>query len=82
MRAHVPNGTSIGSAVFAQMTVECRYTFQRFALAPLKIAPSHEGIRTHVTSGSLGPPESSTKRYLDRFCRFCREMPGITSVAD
>ena len=49
---------------------------------PLKIAPSHEGIRTHVTSASLGPPESSTKRYLDRFYRFCREMPGITSVTD
>jgi len=26
MRAHNPNGTSIGSAVFAQMTAECPYT--------------------------------------------------------
>jgi len=46
MRAHNPNGTSIGSAVFAQMTAECLYSLQWFACFPLKIAPSHVGIWT------------------------------------
>jgi len=35
-RVHNPNGMSIGSAVFAQLTAECR--------RPLKIAPYCEGI--------------------------------------
>jgi len=39
MRVQNPNGTSIGSAVFAQMTAECPYTLQWFARFPLKIAP-------------------------------------------
>jgi len=44
IRAHKPNGISIGSAVFAQMTAECPYTLQWDAPFPLKIALSHEGI--------------------------------------
>ena len=40
IRAHNPNGTSIGSDVFAQMTAECPYTLQWFARFPLKIARS------------------------------------------
>ena len=39
-----PNGTWIGSAVFAQMTAECVYCLQWFACFCLKIAPSHVGI--------------------------------------
>jgi len=39
-RVHSPNGISIGSDVFAQMTVECPYTLQWDAIRP-KIAPSH-----------------------------------------
>jgi len=39
-----PNGTSIGSVAFAQMTAECLYILQWFACFPLKIAPSHVGI--------------------------------------
>jgi len=46
MLAHNPNGTSIGLAVFAQMTAECPYTLQWFACFPLKIAPTHVGIWT------------------------------------
>jgi len=34
MRAHNPNGTSIGSAVCVQMTAECPYSLQRFACFP------------------------------------------------
>jgi len=55
MRAHNPNGTSIGSAVFAQMTEECPYTLQWFACFPLKIAPSHVGIRTSCNTWFIGP---------------------------
>jgi len=44
MQAHNQNGTSIGSAVLAQMTAECLYSLQWFVRLPIKIAPSHVGI--------------------------------------
>ena len=40
IRAHNPNGISIGSAVFAQMIAECPYTLQWNAPFPPKIVPS------------------------------------------
>jgi len=55
MRAHNPNGTSIGSAMFAQMTAECPYTLQWFACFLLKIAPSHVGIWTSCNTWFIGP---------------------------
>jgi len=55
MRAHSPNGTSIASAVFAQMTAECPYSLQRFACSPLKIAPSYEGIWTPGNTWFIRP---------------------------
>ena len=39
IRAHNPNGIPIGSAVFAQTTVECPYTLQWDAHSPQKIFP-------------------------------------------
>jgi len=48
----IPNCISTGSAVFAQLTADSRYTSQRADPFPLKIDPS---------SGSLGQPESSTQ---------------------
>jgi len=74
MRAHIPNGTSIGSAMIAHMTAECPYTLQRFARFPFKIAPSMEGSEPHVISlhSSLGPPDfwtQTTTRSLRPFCR-------------
>jgi len=47
-RVHIPNGVSIGSAVFAQLTAERPYTLQWATPfpPPLKIAHSH---------GHLGP---------------------------
>jgi len=36
MRAHNPNGISIGSAVFARVTADCPYAFQWFACFPVK----------------------------------------------
>jgi len=55
MRAHNQNGTSISSAVFAQMTAECPYTLQWFACFPLKIVPSHVGIWTSCNTWFIGP---------------------------
>jgi len=50
VRLHNPNGISIGSAFFAQMTTECPYTLQWDAPSPLKIAASH---------GGSGPPSNT-----------------------
>jgi len=46
-QAHNPNGISIGSAVFAQLTSECRRAYRGMTF-PLKIAPFHEGIWTPI----------------------------------
>jgi len=64
IRTHNPNGTSISSAVFAQMTVECPYTLQWDAPSPpQKIALPTGDLDSgpHLIHGSLFPPESSTK---------------------
>jgi len=55
IRLHNPNGTSIGSAVFAQMTAKWLYTLQRFACFPLKIAPFHVGIWTSCITWFIAP---------------------------
>jgi len=57
MKAHNPNGTSIGSAVFAQMTAECPYTVQWFACFPLKLPLPMLASGPHVIRVSLGLPE-------------------------
>jgi len=48
IRSHNPNGIPIGSAVFAQTTVECPYILQWDAHSPQKFAPSHAGIWTRI----------------------------------
>jgi len=55
VQAHNPNGITIGSAVFAQVTAECPYSLQWDAPFPLNIAPFH------LIHGSLFPPKSSTQ---------------------
>ena len=57
IRANNPNGMSIGSAVFAQMTAECPYTLQWGAPSPLKIAPSHGGPGPQSNIWFLGPSQ-------------------------
>jgi len=57
IQTHNPNGISIGSTVFAQMTAECPYTLQWGALFPFKIAPSHVGIWTPSNTWFLGPTQ-------------------------
>jgi len=44
VRAHDPNGLSIGSAVFAQMTADYPYTLQWDALFPPKLLIPMEDI--------------------------------------
>jgi len=62
IRIHNPNRTSIGSAIFAQMTVECLYTLQWFACFPSKLPLPMLASGTHLIRGSsLGPPESGTQ---------------------
>jgi len=43
-----PNGITIGSAAFAQVTAECPYTLQWEAPFPFKIASSRVGIWTAI----------------------------------
>jgi len=47
-QVQIPNGISISSVVFAQLTAESRYTLQQAAPFPLKIASSHGGIWTNI----------------------------------
>jgi len=54
-RVHNPNGTSIGSAVFARMTAECVYTLQWFGFFLPQISPSHVGIWTSFNTWFIGP---------------------------
>jgi len=51
---HNPNGKSIGSAVFTQLTAESSYTSQWEPLSA-KIAPSHGKIWTPSNTWFLGP---------------------------
>jgi len=55
IRALNPNGTSVRSAVFAQITTECFYTLQWDASFPLKIASCHCGIWTPSNTWFPGP---------------------------
>jgi len=59
MRAHNPNGTSIGSAVFAQMTAECPYA--GLPVSPSKLFLPMLASGPHVIHSSLGPAESGTQ---------------------
>jgi len=79
MRAHDPNGTSIGSAVFAQMTTECPYTLQCFACFPLKIVPSHVGIWTSCNTWFIGP---TRVRNSNGNLIVSAVLAGLTSATD
>jgi len=81
IRAHNPNGISIGSAIFAQMAAECPYTLQWDAPFRLKIAASYGGCGPHLIHGSRDGthPSPQPKRHLDRFSRFCRTYCCLTS---
>ena len=61
MRVHNPNGTSIGSVTFAQMTVACLYFTMVCLFPPSKLPLPMWASGPHVIRGSLGPPESRTQ---------------------
>jgi len=66
----IPNGISIGSAVFAQLTAASPYTLPWAAPFPLKIAHADGGRRPGLIHGCLGPPESTsstTRRAVPLF---------------
>ena len=58
---HIPNGISIDSAVFAQLTTEAPYTLQWAAHFSLRISLAHEGSEPHLIHASLGLPDSTTQ---------------------
>ena len=65
IRAHNPNGISVGSAVFAQMTTECPYTLQWNApFSPQCCRFPCGDLDPHLKHGSLGPPESSSSTQM------------------
>jgi len=77
--AHNPNGISIGSAVFAQMTVECPYTLQWDAQSPPKICPFPWGIWTPSNTWFPGPTQVLNP---NRSSIGAAIFAGLTSVTD
>ena len=59
-QVHNPNGISIGSAVYAQLTAESPYTLQRAPFSP-KFPLSIGDLDPHLTHDSLGPYEPITQ---------------------
>jgi len=58
--AHSPNGISIDSAVFAQMSAECPYTMG-CPIPPSKLPLPMGDLDPHLIRGSQGPTKSSTQ---------------------
>jgi len=54
VQPHNPNGITVGSAVFTQVTAECPYALQWLPLYP-KISPCHGGIWTPSNTWVLWP---------------------------
>ena len=75
-RLSIPNGISIGSAIFAQLSAEspCRlgYTLQLATILPIKTVPSHVRIWTPIYCMiplSHPSPPQRTSRSFQSFCR-------------
>jgi len=78
--SHNPNGISISSAVFAQMTAECLYTLHWDAPSPpLKIAPPNGGSGLPSNTWFLGPTRVLN---LNGISIGAAVFTGLTSVAD
>ena len=68
---HIPNGISIGSVDFEQLTAGSPYKFTMgHPFSPSKLHVCMGDLGPHVTHGSLGPSELQTASQ--RFSRFCR----------
>ena len=79
VRAHNPNGSTIGSVIFAQITAECPYTLQWDAPFSLKIAVSHEGI---CTLSNAWFPGSTRVLNPNDISIGSDVFAGLTSVTD
>jgi len=66
---HIPNGISIGSAVFAQLTAEGPYTWQWTTPPPSKLPLSMGDLDSMVP---WAHPSPWPKWHLDHFSCFCR----------
>jgi len=68
----IPNGISLGSAVFAQLTAESPYTMQWATLSPKLLLPTGRSGPIEYTV-PWAHPSPQPKRHLDRFRHFCRD---------
>jgi len=61
-QVHIPNSTTIGSAIFAQLTADNPYTLQWAAPCPPPSKLTMHGVSgPHLIPGYLGPPKSITQ---------------------
>jgi len=63
-RVQIPNCIWIGSAIFAQRTSECPYTFQWASPSPFIIAPCYWGIWTPSITWFLEPTRVLNPDYI------------------
>jgi len=71
---HNPDGISIDSAIFVQLSAECRWACPRhvFCVFPLKSCPWHGAIRIPIYVIPLAHPSPQPKRHLRLFSCFCK----------
>jgi len=85
-RVHTPNGMSIGSAVFAQLTAEGPCTLQWAAPSPSICPCAWMDLDPRLIRASLGlsgvGPAQHPKRRLDRVSRFYRGEGRRSSQTD
>jgi len=78
-RVYNPDGKSIGSAVFAQLTAESPYALKWAPIPPPKNCPFPCGdLHLHLTHCSLAHPSPQPKRHLDRFSLFCTDNGRVS----
>jgi len=69
-RLSIPNGISIGSAVFAQLTADSHYTLQWAPFSP-KMSFSMRYLHPHPIHDYMAHSRPKPKWHLDRFSCFC-----------
>jgi len=67
----IPN-ISTGSAIFVQLTAQCRYTLQWAAPFPIQIIPLHGGSGLPSNTMPWAHLSPQPKWHLNRFSRFWR----------
>jgi len=72
VRAYNPYDSSIGSAIYAQLTVECPYTLQWVAPSPPQNCPFPWGYSSQSNMISWAHLSPQPKLYLDWFSRLSR----------